>query len=160
VSIIIDIVTPVTKRQINIMTYLNQLEKMLESGNRIITMESYEVDRVCDLVLELSRFSSKPYYLAQPERPMHRLGVSHIGIPRTNKPEDLMEHIEASQHFGIYILRNYTEILDDPDMVENLISIATGDTHKVVLMISEYIKIPKKLEPYVARSKHQMKDTG
>ena len=142
------------------MDYLNQLEKMLESGHRIITMESYEVDRICDLLLELSRFSSKPYYIAQPEQAMHRLGVSHIGIPRTNTPQDLMEHIEASLHFGIYILKNYTEILDDDDMVEDLISIATGDTHKVVVMIAEYIKLPTKLAAYAVRSKHQMKDTG
>ena len=139
------------------MTYLNQLEKMLESGTRVITMESYEVDRVCDLLLELSRFSSKPYYLAQPEKPMYRLGASHIGIPRTNTHEDVMEHIEASQHVGIYILQSYTEILDDTDMVEDLISNATCEIHKVVLIISEHIKIPKELKPYVARSKHQMK---
>ena len=128
------------------MAHLNQLEKMLESGHRIITMESYEVDRVCDLLLELSRYSAKPYYLAHPEHPMYRLGASHIGIPKTNKPEDLMEHIEASQHYGIYILKNYTEIL--------------GDSDKVVFMISEYIKLPTQLAPYAVRSKHQMKDTG
>ena len=142
------------------MTYLNQLEKMLESGNRVITMETSEVDRVCDLILELSRFSAKPYYLTQPETAMYRLGASHIGIPRTNTPEDLMEHIEASQHFGIYVLRNYTEILDDGDLVEDLISIATGDVHKVVVMIAQHIKVPNNLKPYVARSRHQMKDTG
>ena len=142
------------------MEYLNQLEKMLESGHRIITMESYEVDRVCDLLLELSRFSSKPYYLAQPEQAMHRLGASHIGIPKTNKPADLLEHIEATQHFGIYILKNYTEILDDEDIVEDLISIATGDTHKVVILVAEHIKLPHQLKPYAVRSKHQMKETG
>ena len=142
------------------MEYLNQLEKMLESGHRVITMESYEVDRVCDLFLELSRFSSKPYYLAQPEQPMHRLGASHIGIPKTNKPIDLMEHIEATQHFGIYILKNYTEILEEVDMVEDLISIATADAHKIVVMIAEHIKLPEQLKPYAVRSKHQMKNTG
>lgn len=142
------------------MEYLNQLEKMLESGHRIITMESYEVDRVCDLLLELSRFSSKPYYLAQPEQAMHRLGASHIGIPKTRNPEDLLEHIEATQHFGIYILRNYAEILDADDLVEDLINIATGDTHKVVIMIAEHLKLPDKLKPYAVRSKHQMKETG
>ena len=142
------------------MEYLNQLEKMIESGHRIITMESYEVERVCDLFLELSRFSSRPYYLAQPEVPMHRLGAPHIGIPKTNKPEDLMEHIEATQHFGIYILRNYTEILEDADMVEDLINIATGDIHKVVVMVAQHIKLPNQLKPYAVRSKHQMKNTG
>ena len=87
------IITDIATYKNNVMEYLNQLEKMLESGHRIITMESYEVDRLCDLFLEMSRFSPKPYYLAQPEQAMHRLGASHIGIPKTNKPEDLMEHI-------------------------------------------------------------------
>ena len=142
------------------MEYLNQLEKMLESGHRIITMKSDEVDRVCDLLLELSRFSPNPYYLAQPEQAMYRLGASHIGIPKTQTAVDLMEHIEATQHFGIYILRDYSEILDDADMVEDLISIATGDIHKIVVMVAEYIKLPEQLKPYVVRSKHQMRDTG
>lgn len=142
------------------MEYLNQLEKMLESGHRIITMETYDVSRVCDLLLELSRFSSKPYYLAEPEKPMHRLGASHIGIPKTQMPQDLLEHIEASQHFGIYILKNYAEVLDDSDIVEDLISIATGDTHKIVVLIAEHLKLPSQLKPYTVRSKHQMKETG
>ncbi len=142
------------------MEYLNQLEKMLESGHRVITMETYEVDRVCDLLLKLSRFSPKPYYIAQPEQPMHRLGASHIGIPKTKTPTDLMEHIEASQHFGVYILRDYAEILDSEDLVEELISISTGDSHKVVLMVAEHITLPEQLKPYAVRSKHQMKDTG
>lgn len=142
------------------MEYLNQLEKMLESGHRIIMMETYEVDRVCDLLLELSRFSSKPYYMAQPEQAMHRLGASHIGIPRTQTPDDLLEHIEATQHFGVYILRNYTEVLEDEDIVEDLISIATGEIHKVVVMVAEHIKLPSQLKPFAVRSKHQMKSTG
>jgi hypothetical protein len=142
------------------MEYLTQLEKILESGHRIITMETYEVDRVCDLLLELSRFSSKPFYLAKPEQAMYRLGASHIGIPKTHKPDDLMEHIEASQHFGIYILRDYTEILDDDDLVEDLINIATSEVHKVVVIIAEHITLPTELAPYAVLSKHQMKDTG
>ena len=142
------------------MEYVSQLEKMLESGHRIITMETYDVDRVCELLLELSRFSTKPYYLAQPEQPMHRLGASHIGIPKTKKIEDLLEHIEASQYFGIYILQNYAEVLDDDDAVEDLISIATGDVHKIVLLVAEHLKLPRQLKPYAVRSKHQMKETG
>ena len=102
----------------------------------------------------------KPYYLAEPEQAMYRLGASHIGIPKTHSPDDLMEHIEATQHFGIYILRNYTEILDDEDLVEDLISIATSDAHKIVVMVAEHISLPSQLKPYVVRSKHQMKDTG
>lgn len=142
------------------MEYLNQLEKMLESGHRIISMETYEVDRVCDLLLELSRFSPKPYYLAQPAQAMYRLGASHISIPRTQTPQDLLEHIEASKHFGIFILKNYSAILNNEDLVEDLINIATGDAHKIVIMVAEHIDMPNSLKAYALRSKHQMKQTG
>jgi len=138
--------------------YLNPIEKILDSGYRIITMETYEVDHVCDLFLELSRHSKKPYYLAQPEQPLFRLGASHIPIPKTQLPEDLMEYIESSQHFGIYILQNYTEILEDEDMVEDLINIAMGDTHKVLVMVAEHIKLPAQLKHYAMQSKHQRKE--
>ncbi len=139
--------------------YLNPIEKMLDSGYRIITMESYEVDHVCDLFLELSRHSKKSFYLAQPEQALFRLGASHIPIPKTKLAEDLMEHIESSQHFGIYILRNYTEILEDEDMVEDLINIAMGDTHKIIVMVAEHIKLPAALKRYTVESKHQRKET-
>ncbi|MFK5915634.1 MAG: hypothetical protein QM484_14810 [Woeseiaceae bacterium] len=142
------------------MEYLNQLEKILESSHRIITMETYEVERVCDLLLNLSRLSSNPYYLAQPNQAMHRLGAPHISIPKTISSQDLLEHIEATQHFGIYILKNHDEILEDDDLVEDLINIATGDSHKVVFIVAEQIDIPSQLIPYVVRSKHQMKETG
>jgi len=138
--------------------YLNPLEKILDSDYRIIAMESYEVDHVCELFLELSRLSKKPFYLAQPEQPLFRLGASHISIPKTKLPEDLMEHIESSQHFGIYILRSYTEILEDEDIVEDLINIATGDTHKIVVMVAEHIKLPAQLKHYAVQSKHQRKE--
>jgi hypothetical protein len=139
--------------------YLNPIEKMLDSGYRIIAMESYEVDHVCDLFLELSRHSKKPFYLAQPEQALFRLGASHISIPKTKLPEDLMEYIESSQHFGIYILRSYTEILEDEDMVEDLINIAMGDTHKILVMVAEHIKLPAPLKRYTVQSKHQRKET-
>lgn len=138
--------------------YSNPLEKILDSGHRVITMESYEIDHICDLVLKLSRTSKKPYYLAQPQQPMYRFGASHIGIPKTKSAEDLIEHIETSSHSGVYILRNYADILEDDEAVEDLINIATGDTHKIVVMVDEYIDLPAQLKPYTVESKHQIKD--
>ena len=142
------------------MEYLTQLEKIIESGHRLITVESDEVDRVCNLLLELSRFSTKPYYMAQPQQAMYRFGASHIGIPRTQMMAGVIEHIEASKHFGIFILRSYAEVLENEEMVKKLISIATADTHKIIIMVDKNITLPNKLMPFVVRSKHKMKNTA
>ncbi|MCW9024618.1 MAG: hypothetical protein OQK73_08030, partial [Gammaproteobacteria bacterium] len=65
------------------MEYLTQLEKILDSKYRLVTIETYDTDRVVDLFTQLSRFSNKAFYMALPEEGMHRLGAAHITIPRT-----------------------------------------------------------------------------
>ena len=65
------------------MDYLNQLEKILESKFRLISIESYETERVLDLYLQVSRFSNKAFYLANPNEGMSRMGASHITIPHS-----------------------------------------------------------------------------
>jgi len=110
------------------MDYLHQLEKILESKYRIITIESYDTDRVLDLFIQVSRFSNKAFYNAK--------------------------------HYGVYILRDFDEELEKKPNIALLKEIATGSTPKVVILLSEYLNIPRELKPYVLRSKHQLKKAG
>ena len=142
------------------MKYLSQLEKVLESSHRLIAVESDEPDRVCDLLLKLSRFSTRPYYLVAPQQAMYRLGVSHVQIPRTQTAAGLIEHIDTSKHFGVFILRNYNDILEDDKIVQKLIKITTAKTDKIIIMLAKNVTLPDKLKPFVVRSKHEMKNTG
>ena len=142
------------------MTYLEQLEKMLEMKHRLITIETDDPERVSDLFTELSRFSNKAFYMSQAYQGLHRIGAAHITIPRTQTAKDLLEHIDAVQHFGVYILRDFSSALQDADVVAVLKRILAGDVEKVVLLLGEYIDLPNDLKPYVLRSKHQMKKAG
>jgi len=139
------------------MNYLTQLEQMLESGYRLVSIETYDTDRVSDLFTQLSRFSNKAYYMSEPDASMYRIGASHIAIPRTQDTTDLLEHIDGSQHFGIFILRDFNHALENKENVKLLHKIATSDIDKVVLLLSESLDLPKALKPYTLRSKHQMK---
>jgi len=139
------------------MNYLTQLEQMLEAGYRIVSIETYDTDRVSELFTQLSRFSNKAYYVSTPNASMYRVGASHIAIPRTQDPVDLLEHIDGSQHFGVFILRDFNSALEEKEIIKLLHKIATGDVDKVVLLLSENIDLPKALKPFTLRSKHQMK---
>jgi len=139
------------------MNYLSQLEKMLEAGYRIISIETYDTDRVADLFTQLSRFSTKAFYISTQGAPMYRVGASHIAIPRTTDTDDLLEHIEGAQHFGVFILRDFNHALDDKVNISLLKRIATGDSDKVVVLLGEFNELPKSLKPYTLRSKHQMR---
>lgn len=142
------------------MNYLQQLEKVLESRFKLVSIETYDTDRVADLFTQLSRFSNKAFYMSFPNQGMHRLGAAHITIPRTQTANELLEHIDATQHFGIYILRDFNYALEDRKVVEKLKKIATGTARKVVIMLGEYVELPKELKPYTLRSKHQVKQAS
>jgi len=139
------------------MDYLGQLEKILESKYRLVTMETYDTDRVVDLFTQLSRFSNKAFYMSQPNEGMHRLGAAHITIPRTQTAREQLDHIENTRHFGIYILRDFNYALDEKNIIAQLRDIATSPDPKVIIFLSEFVDLPKELKPYTLRSKHQLK---
>ena len=142
------------------MNYLTQLEDILDSNFKLFSMETYDTDRVIDILTQLSRFSNKAFYMSYPQEGLHRLGAAHITIPRTKTAKELLEHIDASPHYGVYILKDFNYALDDEKAIELLIKIATGDARKAVLMLSEYIELPRSLKPYTMRAKHQVKNTA
>lgn len=139
------------------MNYQNQLEQILDGDYRIVTIETYDVDRVIEIFTQLSRFSNKAYYKWAPNTGMHRIGTSHITIPRTKSTKEALQHIHNSKHYGIYILENFSNQLKGKATVEKLKQIATEDTPKTVIILGELIDLPRSLKSYTLRSKHQLR---
>lgn len=142
------------------MNYLDQLDQMLDANFRIVSIETYDPERVADLFTQLSRFSNKAFYLWEDGEGLHRIGASHIKIPRTTSSRELLSHIESSKHFGVYILRDFHEGLANEKQIQSLLKIATAETPKVIVLLSDFIDLPKSLKPFTLRSKHQMRQTG
>lgn len=142
------------------MNYLDQLDQMLDANFRIVSIETYDPERVSDLFTQLSRFSNKAFYLWEDGEGLHRIGASHIKIPRTISARELLIHIQSSKHFGVYILRDFNEELSNEKHIQSLLKIASGETNKVVILLSDFIDLPKALKPFTLRSKHQMRQTG
>lgn len=142
------------------MDYLQQLDKMFDATYRLVTIETDDPQRVEELISQLSRFSNKAYYHARSGQGMVRFGAAHIEIPRTREPNDLLTHIEASRHFGVYILQDFQPALENRAIVKQLKAIIHGEIDKVVVLLSEHIDLPAELKPHTLRSKHQLRDTG
>ncbi len=142
------------------MNYLDQLDQMLDANFRIVSIETYDPDRVTDLFTQLSRFSNKAFYMWEDKEGLHRIGASHIKIPRTSPSKEVLNHIEGSKHFGVYILRDFNDALEDEKNIQYLMKIASGDINKVVVLLSDFINLPKALKPFTLRSKHQMRQAG
>ena len=142
------------------MNYLDQLDQMLDANFRIVSVESYDIDRVIELFTQLSRFSNKAFYMWENNQGLHRIGAAHIKIPRTASAKELLAHIEGSKHFGVYILRDFNDPMEDEKNIQQLLKIASGDIDKVVILLGDFVKLPKALKPFTMRSKHQMRQAG
>lgn len=138
------------------MDYLNRLERILDGKHRLVSMESYDVERVLEVLGRLSRQSSKALYLWSPREGMRRLGAAHIAIPGTGTPRGLLQHIAESRHFGVYVLRGFNEALEDPSNQLLLKQIAEDEASpKVVMLLGEQVLVPQALKPLTLRSRHQ-----
>ena len=142
------------------MNYLDQLDQMLDANFRLVSIETYDPQRVTDLFTQLSRFSNKAFYFWEINQGLHRVGAAHIKIPRTATAKELLTHVENSKHFGVYILRDFNKALEDEKNIQYLLRIASGDINKVVILLSDFIDLPKALKPFTLRSKHQMRQAG
>lgn len=142
------------------MDYLDQLDKMFDATYRLVSIETDDTNRVEDLISQLSRFSNKAYYHSRPGQAMYRFGASHISIPRTTTPRDILAHIEISRHFGVYILQDFQPALEDKQIVDQLREIAVAGIDKVVVLLSDKIDLPEELLPFTLRSKHQLRDAS
>lgn len=142
------------------MNYLDQLDQMLDANFRIVSIETYDPERVTELFTQLSRFSNKAFYYWENEAGLHRIGASHIKIPRTGPASELLSHIDASKHFGVYILRDFNDFLESEKNIQTLMRIASGDINKVVVLLGDFVNLPKALVPFTLRSKHQMRQAG
>lgn len=142
------------------MNYLDQLDKMFDAKYSLITIETFDPHRVEELITQLSRFSNKAYYISKPDKGLVRIGASHIEIPRTREPMEILDHIRDARHFGVYILRDFHTALEERAVVNRLKEIATSESPKVVVFLGEYVELPAELKPFTMRSKHQMKNTA
>ena len=123
------------------MKYLGQLDQMLHANFRVVSIETYDPERVTDLFTQLSRFSNKAFYMWEQDQGLHRIGASHIKIPRTGPAKELLA-------------------LEEEKKIQLLMKIASVDINKVVVLLGDYIKLPKALKPFTLRSKHQMRQAG
>jgi len=142
------------------MNYLQQLEKVLETRFKLATMETYDTDRIVDLFAQMNRFSNKAIYIYQPGEGMHRLGAAHIALPRTRTPLEVLEHIDTTPHYGVYILRDFNDSLEDRKVIDMLKQIGAGNKRLLVILLSEYLDLPMELKPYTLRSKHRIKQAS
>jgi hypothetical protein len=89
-----------------------QLEQLLESEFAFIALETDDPEQSIHDFRPLVR-EGKAIYLWDKHSGLRRMEASHISIPNTGTPEQVIKHIKQSKLYGIYLLMGFDKVLAD-----------------------------------------------
>ena len=121
------------------------LENLLASNYRLISLTSDSAEQSVNDFRPLVR-ESKAIYVWAEHKGLRRLEASHIDIPKTETAELVLNYIEQSQLYGIYLLLGFNRELAKQSVLASLINIANEkNISKTVIFIDNHFNYPKPL---------------
>lgn len=121
------------------------LEKLISTGYKLIAVETDSPEQTISDFRPLVR-EGKAIYVWENNTGLCRLEVSHINIPNTKTPEMVLNHIQQSNLYGIYLLVGFSKEMVKPGLLNAFEQIANdSNQNKVVIFIDSYFNYPQKL---------------
>ncbi len=135
------------------MDEMQPIRALINSDTRLAVVETGDHDRIIDWLRKMFTKTGQASYVWTAQDGLRRIAVEHILIPNTLRPLDAMEHILASQHFGIYLLHNFQVGLSIPNVCARLEQqiTDTGSVRKLVLLLGTHHRLPTRLATRVAK---------
>ncbi len=129
------------------MDEMQPIEALINSDARLAVVETSEHDRVVEWLRKLFSTTGRASYVWTAQQGLQRIAIEHILIPSTQRPLAVLEHILASQHFGIYVLCDFHMGLSDPKVCAKLEQqiAGTGTVRKLVLLLGTHHNLPTRL---------------
>lgn len=132
------------------MDEMQAIAALINTTTRLAIVETRETERVVEWLRAQYNKTGKASYQWTAQKGLLRLATEHILIPQTMRPADVVAHILASHHFGIYLLCDFQKGLKDKGVSEQLNRLITDSAteRKLVLLLGEDYKLPASLAPH------------
>lgn len=135
------------------------IERVIDSNYRLAALETKEPDRLVALFKRLTLTTGRAIYHWSPDSGLYRLGVDHILIPRTRAPADVLSYVNASRHYGIYLLERFDDALPKQSVRRVLAEICErdDDVRRLVVLVGERLELPDELRGRIAAIRHNVR---
>ena len=135
------------------MDEMQPIDALIDSETRLAVVETADDERVIERFREWFNRTGMASYQWTARDGLRRIAVEHIPLPQTERPLDVLDHILASQHFGIYVLCDFQAALSDSRVIDKLARIVAdpGPTRKLVLLLGATMRLPAALS---SRAEH------
>lgn len=136
------------------------LELLILGHAPIVYLETHEEKRALKMLVDIATHSILPIYQWSVTQGLKRLDID-LGTQKHNaEPVDVLKHIAANEHEGVYVLLDFDPYIQDPVNTRHLKEIAMrfeGGRSKIVLM-SHRIEMPPSLRHYSVRFELSLPD--
>lgn len=129
------------------MDEMQPIEVLIASDTRLAVVDSANHERIVEWLRKQFSTTGRASYVWLAEAGLQRIAIEHIPIPGTKRPLDVLRYIQASHHFGIYLLRDFQTAISDPKVCERIEQLMadTGSARKLVLLLGTNHQLPARL---------------
>ncbi len=133
------------------------INHIISSGFPLAVIETDNAQRVMSMLTEFSIKRGGALYRWVNGEGIHRCGMNHILVPRTESANRFLSYINHANHFGMYMVENFDEYLEEDSIQIELLRMAakTDNIRRVVVVITDKAKIPKNLLQFTVTVKHK-----
>ncbi|UCE90477.1 MAG: AAA family ATPase [Pseudomonadota bacterium] len=130
----------------------HDLELLFRSHIPIVAITTREERRALDLVISLRERIALPVFRWTVTEGLLRVEPGFSPQRHNLEPADVLRHIKASSHPGIFVFLDFHPYLDDPINVRLLKDIAIGhdERRQTLVFISHSVEMPAELSGYCA----------
>ncbi|WP_290651859.1 hypothetical protein [Aquisalimonas sp.] len=135
---------------------IENLNKVIELESRLATIETDVPERIVDGFKRLTLATGRAVYGWSPNDGLYRLGSERLFIPHTRGLSDALRYIAASRHYGIYLIRDFQDVLEKASVQRGFHRILAQDdgVRRLVLLVGSNVTIPVALKGHIARVRH------
>lgn len=132
------------------------INKIIDSGYPLAIIETNSNERVMSLLHEYSLKHGGALYHWKKGDGIHRYGMNHIIVPRTDTATGFVAYVQRANHFGLYMVEDFSEYLEQDLIQIELLRIAakTDNIRRVIIVLAEKAIVPKHLAQVTVTIRH------
>lgn len=135
-----------------------QFYDLLDRDERVLVIESTDTAATVQQFRAFAAQSGKAIYLWRNGGGLTSLKVVDMQVPGSGRLNDALRYVARSKHYGIYGFVDFETHLkvESTQLLSDIARGGSGYERKVVL-ITDGVKLPQKLEEQCARIRHEPK---
>lgn len=127
------------------MESMHDLEVLIESGRRLIVLETEREGCFVDGFRRLAKRSTKAYFQWTVTQGLSRLAPNYVPQSVNKDINQLFGQIQSTELSGVYVLVDFHHYLQDPVAIRHIKDVLHQCSQHTLILLSQAVELPKEL---------------